>query len=568
MNDTELIKASDMGRVTMFDPQFKLPKFPLLSKHNVQIPMKEAILFDGSDSKQILRGKATQKFIPELLSYLDGKHSIQELMDILDKYPPKYIYDALSLLYSRGLLQERYFEDDNQPFIQYLTRHIDFTRVNASVDEAISKLKNTTLLIHCNNEHRTYIENILSNYPTPYDSFNPKITYPKENNNIALCICDNLTELNKLTEIDKNLSDQNIPWILILIEGSKLYIGPYFSKNATFCFNCFLHQVSIHSHIQEEAVRNLYLEKAGLAFTVSEIINLISRIGTSQVIHGFKEINMYTFETKYHHISRVPYCENCDFHLGKSPILNEVIEFESYVGFPVRDLINPKDHQSHYKPSNIKLATVTKDYPSLPEIELSQQYGLPQLGVDKQVSHLDQLASMLLYTVGFKRDEEGNLVNKSKRWAPTGGNLGSTNLYFINKSINSLPMGIYYYQVAQHSLAVLSNEQAYKELEENIGGAIEDDSLGYFIFTGNFEKVKTKYRDFAYRIINLDAGVALTQLNVIAQTFNKELTIHPFIDAFVEEYLGIEPSEEIVSLVVSLKERGNSLARNADDSKL
>ncbi|WP_377887556.1 SagB family peptide dehydrogenase [Alkalihalobacillus sp. R86527] len=545
------INAREMGQAVAHDPQFNLPKNPLLSKALVQIPIENGIVFDGCEQPQILKGNATVEFLPKLIELLNGRHSLEEIKDLMVGYSDKNIYDALSLLYTRGLLQEGNAEIQSS-FTQYLERNIDQTRVNHSVKDALSRLNNYELILNGSDEKKRLMKKALINYSVTVSELEEDTTSSKQK--VGIGICEDIENMSLLKEFDLEMNKLGIPWILVTIDDSNLYVGPYFSKEDTLCFDCYLNQIIISPTDKQN--HNRYFHNAAISIAVAEIVNFLTRISASQIYKGVKKTNLKNISTHLYPIARLPYCEQCDFHPDKNAINNEVVEYESLVGFPSHRLLNPKDHQSHYKPSNIQLSKFSKEYPSFPKIKLPSQEDLPLLGSDVKSSFIYDLSKIMLYTCGFKKESIENQYGKAKRWAPTGGNLGSQNIYFVNNNLQELERGTYYYEATNHSLAKLSGGNEPDKFESMLSDA-SPHCLGYLILTGEFEKVSQKYRDFAYRIINLDAGVALTQLTVVANALNKNVHVHEFMDEGIENWLNIISPGEIITTVVSIEERTN-----------
>jgi SagB-type dehydrogenase family enzyme len=557
LTKTQVVRAQDMGNAVMLDPQFQIPKFPLYSKNLVQIQTEEGIIFDGLEKKQLLKGKATEQFLPLLLQTLDGNQSLFELSSKLNQFSDKAKYNALALLYTRGLLQENHTENSEQPLVQYMERHLDQTRYNTSATESMDRLRETTFVIYSPNYKNTQLTKELEKYPVKFDYYSHDSLQNYETvKRIGIGYCSDVKDLSRFYEFDKNMRENDIPWILLVNNSRQVHIGPYFSN--TFCFDCYMKQIDVADN-DESKSRNIHLEDSGIAMAVTEIINFISRISSLAIHKGVKVLNVNEISSSFHFITKVPSCKYCDPTNNGSSTLNEVLEYENTISFPPYQFLNPKDHQNHYKPSNLALSKLSKEYFSVPKIALQDNESLPKLNRNEfgEVT-LDILAKLLLYSFGFNKESEENKIGKAKRWAPTGGNLGSTNAYFVNKSVEGIVPGTYYYQADDHSLAVLSTSEPIERFEQMISGnSDENETVGYLVLTGNFSKVRQKYYDFAYRIINLDAGVALTQLRVAAESLNMRINIHGFKNDEIEEWVDIESPNEIVTLVISLFERGD-----------
>jgi SagB-type dehydrogenase family enzyme len=208
------------------------------------------------------------------------------------------------------------------------------------------------------------------------------------------------------------------------------------------------------------------------------------------------------------------------------------------VRFPSRHLNDPKNHQVHYHVSNLDLAKESKRYPSAEKISLPAQAQvakvpgatlehLPNAAPSKQASarlSIEALASLLLLSGGVWTEAQTALVKtlNPKRWAATGGNLGSVELYVAAHNIAGLEPGLYFYQVHEHQLARLSQgwgaEEVAAFIQQAVGSAGDEMPDALIISVAALYRVSQKYGSFAYRVVNLDAGVALAQLQMVASS--------------------------------------------------
>ena len=557
------IHAKEMGIVVSYDPQFRMPVRPKISKHIRLINYgDDGLIFDGAPEKQLLRGSAVKNFLYDLISLADGTRTIQEIAETLNIYPYQFIYNALALLYSRGLLQEgtssHYLEET--PYYKFIERHIDVTRVNVHPIEAIERLHAYSVFIHGEPDDVEYLSNGLRQYDICIvDHLTP---FTEDNKLFAIAICESINNLEEIKPFAWKCYEYNIPWILITFSHNKIYIGPYFERNETLCFECYLKQINSIDEIPigtNTEMTDTLLRRIGLDYAGIEVVHLLSRIASSHLIHNLKKVNLETFEYAPINVSRILFCEQCDPIKGMKPTINLVSQYEGYVAFPSRHLINPKDHQNHYKQGNLALTKPSLVYPSCPHINLPHGDSLPELNYNPgDFSDLQLLTKLMLLTAGLKKNI-GNNDPRVYRWAPTGGNLGSVGVYFVNKGIKELQKGIYFYETSTHTLAQLNDS-----LEEQFLQKITIDSrlsglnlLGYLIFSGSYDRVYKKYKEFAYKIIHLDAGVAYAQSQVVAQLLGLELQLcESWNNEEIEHLLRLDHLNEPVTLIATLHKRG------------
>src|SRR5262249_1568129 len=147
------VRADFMGRIVDADPQLEMPERPRFSQALVAIPWPGGLLVDGTDERQVLRGRATQVLLPRLLPLLDGTRSITQLQQQMPDVPTAAIHNAVALLFTRGLLEdaaadpEGEFDDTNGETLSFFNRHVDVTRVNRSGKQALARLKASEVIV-------------------------------------------------------------------------------------------------------------------------------------------------------------------------------------------------------------------------------------------------------------------------------------------------------------------------------------------------------------------------------------------------------------------------------------
>ncbi|HAR6031530.1 TPA: hypothetical protein I1638_002458, partial [Staphylococcus pseudintermedius] len=136
------IYAKDMRNAVKKDKQLNIPIYPYFSKSYDIFKYNERLIIDGLEKKQFFSGKASKDFLPKLLPHLNGLNDAQSLKNIMG-CSEEIIIQAISLLYSRGLLQEGNIHC-RHPFYE---KFIDNTRINKNIDEAMDKINNEKIFI-------------------------------------------------------------------------------------------------------------------------------------------------------------------------------------------------------------------------------------------------------------------------------------------------------------------------------------------------------------------------------------------------------------------------------------
>jgi SagB-type dehydrogenase family enzyme len=155
---------------------------------------------------------------------------------------------------------------------------------------------------------------------------------------------------------------------------------------------------------------------------------------------------------------------------------------------------------------------------------------------------LENLATILYYAYGVRRDDKGTAYLRSLRVVPSGGALYPLEIFFHNAHIEGLKPGLYHYNPIQHHLKLLHEGNHTGKISETIvhPSIVVSASLVLFI-TAVFERSIFKYKDRGYRFILLEAGHVAQNVNLVATALGLgSINIGGFFDRQVDEFLGLD----------------------------
>lgn len=236
--------------------------------------------------------------------------------------------------------------------------------------------------------------------------------------------------------------------------------------------------------------------------------------------------------------------------------------FEDAVGLDSRAVLSHAAKSSFSQVYNALSGEETERFPSCEQTVLYRgtlKADLPVLEAmraDKQtqgaVLTLDALAAVLALTGGIREISEKSL----RRWPATAGNLGSVELFLVNRNIEGLHPGFFFYEPRKHVLASLKKRESVELCEfmcRVLGRANDDLPDAIIVMSGAFGLLSKKYGSFAYRLIHLDAGSALSQLCMVAQSMGLcARTASSLADDLMQEQFNLTPSEEQPTAVVEM----------------
>jgi len=213
---------------------------------------------------------------------------------------------------------------------------------------------------------------------------------------------------------------------------------------------------------------------------------------------------------------------------------------------------------------NCPAVNLSRELPKLdfPVLDMRPTNGQASIGT----LTLDNVGPLLLMTAGVRRygvsrvrrwAATGGNLGSIKRWAATGGNLGSVELFLIANRVEGLQPGTYFYEGADHALSLVERHRErmplndfVRRVQANWSGDIPD---ALVIFTGAFHRLREKYGAFGYRLTHLDSGAGISQMRLLASAL--KIPCHPmhrWPDDLIEDFLNLEPLDEIPTGVLPL----------------
>lgn len=521
--------AATMAYAVAADPQFAPPVRPCLAPGLVQVPLVDGVAFAGTGNRQtVLRGRSAVQLIPRLLPYLDGTRTVDELAEVLPKVPLKSLHACVSLLYVSGLLQDgpvgEIVEVIPAEVAGYLGRNLDTTRINRSRNQACERLARTRVLVAGTGPLAAMLRAELAGAGADAHAWTGDALTAGD---LVVAVDDG--DAAAMAKVDEACRQAGVGWLRTAAGADTAEVGPLFDARYTGCHDCFSRNRTGPSGEPSKA-----RAAAWAALAATETVHLLSRVGTTPSMQVCTVFDLNEWSQLAVGVYRRPGCPTClptdpRAETATPPIAHR---YEQAVTFPPRDWLNLKEHQAHYRPANHALQRYNKEYQAAARLPLGD----------------GSLSDLLRRTAGLRDLGEKALPGQVSRWAPTGGNLGSVQAYLLALDVPGLEPSWYFYQRADHSLGRIRAASAgiCPPLEETAPSAL-------LVLTGALGVVAAKYHDFAYRILSLDAGVALAQLAAVAETHDITTRFaERWDDTAIHDALRLDPNAEPVTAVIAL----------------
>jgi SagB-type dehydrogenase family enzyme len=518
----DLVSAQHIGQSFATDRDLTLPLRPRLIPELIALPLgQDGLMFVGAEELQVFRGRSARAVLPRLLPLLDGRHTLGELEQKLCTFRPAALRDIVSLLFSRGLLEDgrppQPIPDVLSDVAGFLGRYIDASRRHSSRSEVLRHLAAATVSIVGPQALAAQIAQELSGTGVGTVHFGHK-----DRESATLTIVLSTGETPDLPQLFTPVAGAQT--LLVRLGNNEAQIGPLLVEGVTACPACVCR---VHPHpagVPDELRAALW---TGLAAHFAFLS--LSQLPPGRTLRGFRvqrfEDGQLIEETRLE--VRMPGCTRCGI-AGESwspedPRMLAWI-YHCATSIPSREMLSPKDHQAHYLATNARLASehrrIVWSEASSPLVE-STPVACPSAGRStpsdsKAPIAVSTLSSLLVRIVG----EVGESGHR-RRLVPTGGNLGSVSLWVIVRKVTGLTRGAYAYDAPRHALDFVGpvDDDALRQSLRSTGPLPDCLLVG----AGLLAKCAQKYQAFAYRLIHLDAGVALGFAHLAANALGLEL---------------------------------------------
>ncbi|GAA4036159.1 hypothetical protein GCM10022247_72340 [Allokutzneria multivorans] len=526
------MKAEMIGQAARTDMQLTVPLLPVLRRGVRLRPVGNGVLLDGADRMQSFSGAFAREGLVPLAEACDGTRDHAALAEHLG-LDETAVYKCLALLWTAGAVEEAAFGDEPQVTPElacFLSRLGNSTGSNASWADAAARLARRPVRLEGD-------ATLVAAARRALDGTCHVVTEATSDDELTVFF-ETVSSTASLASTEERCRLDRRPLLRVRADAKTVVLGPYTDPAITPCLECGCHGEAELSGEPPEHARDLVV---GLAS--HHITALIARATTTHLPIDASAVELATLATTYFPATTRPGCPRCSAVQGPvAPQAPAGAVYEAAVALPVREFLNPKDHQAHYYTSNIRLQTQFKDWPSRPHTALPS----PDLDLlrgeasgDSAPLTLDRLSLVLKIAFGLKDSE--TTPERVKRWTAAGGNIGCTTAYVVLRDASLLPPGVYAYADKDHTLVALST------------AVPEGNSACEIVVTGDLKKIMRKYGTFGFRLTFLDAGCALSSAREVARHLGLDFAPRSdWDDDALARVLDVAPTEEPVVAVATL----------------
>ena len=542
-----LTHADSIGRQFLADADLVPPERPRLLPEVLALPFDDdGLLFVGTRQTQLVAGRSVRDLLPRLLVHLNGRSTIDEIASCFRGLAPGTIQKAVTLLYSRGLLEDGCpppAPPDLQDVDSFLGRFVDVTRANRNRREAFERLQASTVLVGGSDAAVNQMQRQLAG------SGIGRLGLVKESEGslrgCSLLVAVATRDADDLTPLLEQAQQQGVSALHVRAARHQVQIGPLLMPGRGCCYRCMRELYQIPPGDADPDLVSFWLGMAALAAFL-----VLSRIGNPRLHNGFElyERTRHGLVHQYRYVAGIPGCSGCGL---RGPRLDSKSRsflswlLHSSVSMPPHELRSPREHQNHYNAANLALTlALNEPYYGAPVVELPIARSLKPLPWSESKSQrrgidVEELATLLWYSAGYQKNDDGGA---QWRIAPTAGGLGSPELFVIARQIDGLPEGTYRYHSPRHVLERLrASPLPLVQAALGIGTALPACTI---VGTGALGKVRSKYQNFSYRLVHLDAGVALGYLHDVAAALDLQIREYSDVhDRAMADAIGLPTAE-------------------------
>lgn len=553
--------------------------YPCLRPGLVILPAGDGLLIEGAAKRQWLRGQSARDLLPRLLPILDGSHDLESIAAELP-ITPAHAAKAIAVLQDRGLVQDSGARAApsllSRPSLleTFLARAGTTGDLKVGGKSPVRSLTEATVAVAGQHAVRDRLLVDLAdlglrslslsdvNHSVPQLGRTPLLVVafvtPADDEEITIAA-------------EQRAHDLGAPCLRVLASDEEIQLGPRFQSPYTACPACLL-ESSLEDHRYSTCDLTLpggaALALAG-AVATAEVLRHVAKVGSTVRPDGWTRIGISDWSQETMLVSRRPGCTRCSPlpYEGETPRRLAYV-YEQSIVRSARGTTTPR-----YRLAAEPVPRANKAFPTSPRTSLPRE---PSLSVPcgsfrrgrlagiaaPQRSRLDltMCAAILMRIAGVRNDHSARTGANSAPsfWAPTGGNLGSVQVYCVAQRVAELPQAVSFYDGASHELVAVAPDTIPADYVPTVP-AIDPGWTVLFILTAALHHVGRKYGEFAYRLVHLDAGCALAQLRVVSAGYGVEvLTPTRWQDDRLAALLGLDQDQEPITGVAALYSEGAS----------
>lgn len=523
--NTQVTSAKETAEFYRNDPELALaiPSHPRLIPEVKFLPFRDAdLLCVGGYSIQVFKGNGAKNILTHLQPYFDGNHSLQDIEDAVPANIRPKVFEIMTLFSNKGLLEDAPANKaacPDTPLASYIGRFSSSGRNFRSREESLAHIANTHLAVLAPEAYHTAIEMLFSELPVASLNCGVSPDAFEDREHTLYLVIEGPGLVYDQSYYDA-LSHQDSAVFYASIFNDSVSIGPLTSGKQGTSYDSFASRVAPSNQTEADGPEVLFW----LGNLYHEFVNYLAKISLQTVFNVCKHYHISDNELEGNTVKTPPMPGHLDSNLShvrflQSQQAEDLWELHNNIRMPPKTYIGDGFHLHHYKKSNRNLTMTGK-----PKFHSAITYALPTarklpataLFDTQSRLGLQDLADLLVFSYGFQHTPNG-----PRLIPPTGGGLSSPESYLVITDVDDIPEGIYHYDSVGHALEFIGdvNTTLYASL-------LNEERLPQCLLLGvaSLARVRSKYGDSAFKVTNLDAGVAQTYIRTLSTRLGVALT--------------------------------------------
>jgi len=302
------------------------------------------------------------------------------------------------------------------------------------------------------------------------------------------------------------------------LDGDALEWGPLLHPAVPLCWTCFADGHRAHRAGAPPGPPPAAAHRALAAgVLVAEVLAYVADMSDVRTYRTMHRLDLADLSRRRFVVTPEPACRRCSpgIALADPAALADAYEDAVALGAPMDE----RPASAAYRDALAALEDLRTPHPTLPRVPLPAVADVPGELTDAGVRagaarpFEEAVAGLLSRTAG-RRDGH-------RRWAASGGNLGSVEPYLVcREPLGGWPSGtLFKYDDTRHELIVMAAEP--EPYGAWLAGGAADALVVLVTAVGRLER---KYGPFSTRLAHLDAGCALAQLHAVAAGYGLRVT--------------------------------------------
>jgi len=537
----------------------QMPRYPRLASSLKVTPYKKGLALYGGKSFEVFEGFGIRQNLSSLIPLLDGSRTIDELKNNNSGISEPDVLDLLANLFICGLLREGRFQETSSESLIYIDRLCGNTGLIQSGEQGLEKLKAANIVVYA---PKVFHDKIKLLYHSSFrqltliDKFDINLL---SSTDFLLVITDQSDTKNDPCSIFKLANERKIVAMNIELAGENARFGPMVLPQRSASYACY--RQSFEPLCSDKLDNNA--AKYWVSLAMHSMTLIISGVSTPSNINSITDYQ-WDRNRQANILSTVPRLHgwNADgkaYSLNLKPDINGYDIWKYYCGVALQtfDYYAPNSYHMHYKSKNIKSM-----YERPPALYTPQKMKLhvSTMSADSSELCLQHVANLLVYSAGY-----GTRDGLKQRYAPTGGNLGSTLAMIIVNDVKGIETGIYWFDSYTGHLEKINNIDL-KQLNQVLD--VDESSPMIIVSLANIFKVARKYSSFSYNICWYDSGVMYAYLKSLCDSMQLDIDNHSIPDQ--ENILGafkLPSSNLLVTGIMSVRLTEDKLPVSSEADK-